>query len=465
VARANRYRPAHYDARPARRHPGWYAGDLHVHAEHSALGDATNRATVDYAFGRAGLDFIALSDYVTDSGWNEIGRVQRRHPGRLVMRSSEVITYRGHLMNHVGHAYVDHRTGPVYELGAGGRLVGLRRARPASVVLRAIHAAGGFTQVNHPTIYPSSNPAFRRLCRGCPWDFTDRQTGWAANVDALEVVDGPAAIGETPIPFVTTALALYERLLGRGAHLAAVGDSDSHHAGEAANPTQTPVGQARTVLYADELSERGVQRAVEWGHTYAKFFGAPSADLRLAARAPGARGPAATFGDTVAGRRARFRVEVRGARPGSTLLVLRDGGTWRSRAVRGARFRYRFSAAGPGRYELRVVRGALVDTVATPVWVGAKTALAVSLRAPRRLGRRLRVRCAVTGTDARQCVIALRVGGRAVAAGGGLLAAGRVDVRLRVPGAARRRRGAAVLVATGIDRLGAVRTVRRRLRR
>jgi hypothetical protein len=48
------YRPAPYDARPARRGAGWYAGDLHVHAEHSALGDATMRETFDYAFGPDG---------------------------------------------------------------------------------------------------------------------------------------------------------------------------------------------------------------------------------------------------------------------------------------------------------------------------------------------------------------------------------------------------------------------------
>ena len=40
------------------------------------------RETFDYAFrpaapqGGAGLDFITLSDYVTDTGWGEIGRYQ-----------------------------------------------------------------------------------------------------------------------------------------------------------------------------------------------------------------------------------------------------------------------------------------------------------------------------------------------------------------------------------------------------
>src|SRR5918998_5224554 len=33
------YAPAPYSEAPARDEPGWYAGDMHVHAEHSSLGD------------------------------------------------------------------------------------------------------------------------------------------------------------------------------------------------------------------------------------------------------------------------------------------------------------------------------------------------------------------------------------------------------------------------------------------
>ncbi|HEU0025125.1 MAG TPA: hypothetical protein VFQ12_10855, partial [Thermoleophilaceae bacterium] len=100
------YRPARYDTRPVRRHAGWYAGDMHVHAEHSNYGAATMTETFDYAFrsladGGAGLDFITLSDYVSGyPAWNEIGRHQPLHPKNLIVRSTEVITYRGHTNNH-----------------------------------------------------------------------------------------------------------------------------------------------------------------------------------------------------------------------------------------------------------------------------------------------------------------------------------------------------------------------------
>ena len=64
------YKPARYDSRPVRRKPGWYSGDFHVHAEHSAYGNATmteHASTTPSARSpraAAGLDFITLSDYV-----------------------------------------------------------------------------------------------------------------------------------------------------------------------------------------------------------------------------------------------------------------------------------------------------------------------------------------------------------------------------------------------------------------
>ena len=187
------YEPAAYDETPARPGPGWYAGDLHVHAEHSSLGDATMRETFDFAFGAGGLDFITLSDYVTNSAWGEIGRYQADYPGRLIARSSEIITYRGHTNNHGSATYVDYRTGPVYELRPDGGLELRRPRQPASRIFDDVRAAGGWTQINHPTIFPSAVPLFPLLCRGCPWDYSDEETDYG-KVDAIEIATGPAGL-------------------------------------------------------------------------------------------------------------------------------------------------------------------------------------------------------------------------------------------------------------------------------
>ena len=75
------------------------------------------------------------------------------------------------------HHYVDHRLGLVFARAPDGTLTLRRGARPPSQLFDEVHRFGGWTQINHPRIFPSSVPAFRLLCRGCPWDYTDARDG------------------------------------------------------------------------------------------------------------------------------------------------------------------------------------------------------------------------------------------------------------------------------------------------
>jgi hypothetical protein len=377
------YRPARYDRTPARRAPGWYTGDLHVHAEHSALGDATMREVFEYAFrplrrGGAGLDFVTLSDYVTSSAWGEIGRHQADHPGRLIVRSAEVITYRGHTNNHASATYVDHRLGPVYELAPDGGVRLRRGPRPPRELFRTVQREGGFTQINHPRIFPSEVSVFALLCRGCPWDYSDAETD-LRRVDAIELATGPATVesGDDPdtLGFTRDAIAYYQRVLATGAHVAAVAVSDSHDGGSPSNPvTERPIGQGATVVRASELSERGITAAVRAGHTYAKLLGSQGPDLRFSATARGRR---AIMGDTIrGGSRVRLRARVDGATatavPGTrpySLVVQRDGVEVSRLPVTSERQTFRLQATGPGRWGLQLERGRLVVAVTTPIWV------------------------------------------------------------------------------------------------
>jgi uncharacterized repeat protein (TIGR01451 family) len=384
------YAPAPYDSSPAKATAGWYAGDLHVHAEHSSLGDATDRHTFDDAFrplaqGGAGLDFVTLSDYVTDSGWGEIGRYQADYPGKLVVRSAEVITYRGHTNNHGSNRYVDYRTGPIYVRAEDGTLSQVRGASPASRIFDEVHAAGGWAQINHPTIFPSQVPGFSSFCRGCPWDYSDAETDYS-KVDAIEVHTGPAGLKTDPFPgpnpFTTLALQFYEHALDTGAHIAAVAVSDTHHAGdlkdEVGDPTGSSIGQGTTVLFAPELSEAGVEQAVKAGHTYAKIFGNDGPDLRFEAVPAGSSDPPAIMGDTVRASSVGFTARVLGAgpsapRPGPyVLLVFKDGQPFSATPVEGDDFSLQFPSAGIGRYRLQLQRlsgiGA-IEAVSSPIYL------------------------------------------------------------------------------------------------
>ena len=362
------YRKTRYPAKPKRAKAGWYTGDLHVHAEHSALGDATMRETFGYAFGKAKLDFITLTDYVSDSAWGEIGRYKTgRH---LVGRSSEVITYRGHTNNQLSGRYVDYRTGPVYDLAADGGVTLRRPAQPASRILRDVRRAGGFTQINHPTIFPSSNPLFALLCRGCPWDYSAAETNYEL-VDAIEVNTGPQKIGEAPNPFTSTALDFYEKALAAGAHAAALGVSDSHRAGRTDSPSQSPVGVGATEVYAKEFSETGIRCAVRAGHTYAKIAGGSGPTLRFKGRVRGSTKPA-LFGDNASGRSLKLKATKTG--PG-VLQLLRNGTV----IATGSRAITR-RVAESGRYGLRVQNGKVTEAVGTPIWFRKANRARVTVR-------------------------------------------------------------------------------------
>lgn len=381
------WQPALYDETPASTESGWYKGDFHVHAEHSAPGDASMDETFDYAFGQAGadLDFITLSDYVGNRAWDEIGRKQAEYPGKLIMRSAEVVTYKGHINNHASVDYVDHRTGPVYSYD-GSSLTLLRDARPASEIFDAIHAGGGFTQVNHPTTFDSTIPLFGNLCRGCSYEYSDEETDWS-KVDAMEVQTGPAGTPEPaghelgPNPFTPMAIRWWDELRASGFRITAVGSSDSHNAGRTNGPTQSPIGEATTVVYAEELSERGIQDAIEAGHAYVKFFSSDGPDLRFEATPndkPGkgkGRGPVAIMGDELKSSDATFTARVLGVALDSearVLLVLRDGVPIAAAPVTSEDFSYSFTATQAGNYRLQLQRGSAIEALTNPITLGPR---------------------------------------------------------------------------------------------
>src|SRR5829696_4447966 len=200
-------------------------------------------------------------------------------------------------------------------------------------------------EINHPTLFPSP-PFPANLCRGCEWEYSPAETGCGL-VDGIEIATGPADINGParpgPNPFTVTAIGFWERALDRGHRIAAVGGSDSHRAGRVEQPTQSPVGEPTTVVFAHELSTRDIRDGVRAGHTYVKIGGNDRPDLRFEARAAGSSAPPAIMGDIVRGRRVELVARVLGGAPGGspggpyTLTVLKDGRTPTRRVPRHAR--------------------------------------------------------------------------------------------------------------------------------
>jgi hypothetical protein len=392
------YQPAPYDDTPASLEPGWYLGDLHVHAEHSNLGAATMTETFDYAFGpreegKAGLDFIALTDYVTPSAWGEIGRYQGDHPGKVIIRSSETITYHGHANQHRSLRYLDHRIGgPVWELDPGsGALTLLRANRTPAELFAEIEAAHGIAQLNHVTSCPSSLPFCQQSCRGCPWDYTEQETDFS-RVQAIEVPSGSAT---TFLLFGDAATQFWEQRLAAGHRIAVVGVSDSHEAGhdDPVDPLDSPVGNAATVVYAEELSEQGIVEGIRAGHTYAKIT-ADGADLRFSVT--GDQGGTGIMGDALPDTSGTLHAEVLNVPAGAPeqqLRLFRNGVVVDELAVPAEGLVQDWDVDAPGIYriDLREPTGvkALSSSIQLPEPAagGAGLAAATALAALRRRGR------------------------------------------------------------------------------
>lgn len=365
------YQPAEYDDTPASLEPGWYIGDLHVHAEHSALGDATMTEVFANAFDEAGLDFIALTDYVTSSAWGEIGRHQGDHPGKLIIRSSETITYHGHANQHRSLRYLDHRIGgAVWELDpVSGGLALLREDRTPAELMAEIEAAGGLAQLNHVTHCPSSLPFCPELCRGCPWDYTPAQTDYA-RVQAIEVPSGNVANINL---FTGSATLFWEELLAEGYRIAVVGVSDSHNGEE--------IGNAATVVYAEELSEDGILAGIRAGHTYAKTR-ADGADLRFSVT--GDLGGSGIMGDAILDLSGTLRAEVLnvpddGADP--RLRLFRNGAVVEDVEVPEAGLVQEWRAETPGIYRIDLRDGPNVRALSSSIQLPEPAAGAGALAA------------------------------------------------------------------------------------
>jgi hypothetical protein len=361
--------------------PGWYTGDFHVHGEQEP-GNATMSQTFAAAFGPAGpgLDFITLVDHNNDVAHDDMQAQADAHPGNVVIPGVEVTTYRGHWNAQGSSSFADFRGGPIYAPSAltspipDSALTEVRVATLPKDQLGPIGAGGGWTQINHPTIFKDSPAA----CRGCFWNYPDEETDFS-KVDAIEIQTGPAGIPHgSPVamnPFTATAIDFYEQALEGGAHIAAVGSSDDHRAGEATGPFDSAVGEGATVVHSEGLSRQALVAAVKADRTYVKPFGPSGPDLTLAAA--NEDGDGAIIGDSLSGRSLELTATVSGAagtgRTGSwSLTLLRDGAPVESVPFTGDGVSREWDVTDSGRYSLELTRTAtnpFIEGYTSPIWL------------------------------------------------------------------------------------------------
>jgi hypothetical protein len=305
--------PSHV-ANPA---PGWYHGDFHMHGFHS------NREAPDWAGFVAlareeQLDFLPVTDYVTNQHWSELGPVQTANPDLVIWPGREIITYYGHA-NALGETpnVLEYRHG-FEDITLGG-------------IQAATRADGALFQVNHPTIFPG--PVFSNFCRGCEFQEAEVAIDWN-EVDTMEVLTGPVLASSAELglpglpvmiqnPFVQPAIDLWESKLLAGHRITAVSGSDSKGVDGEDERERVGLGSSATAVYASQLSRQAVIDGVRAGHAYVRTMGADdSPALDLSART--SEGQVGMFGDRLAADSATVTVTVTGAE-GQLLLVSRNG--------------------------------------------------------------------------------------------------------------------------------------------
>lgn len=320
--------------------PGWYAGDLHAHSEDSGDAVPTLAEMADFAEAR-GLDFLVVTDHNTDAQVARLGPAQDALPDLLLVPGVEFTTYAGHATGFGATAYVPHWIG--WDGGLGGAPYGVADAA------RAFAAQGALLSINHPVLDLGD------LCIGCAW--------------ALDVPDGLAAVevqtggyGVTGRLFYARALAFWDALCDAGRHVAAVGGSDDHRAGQGDGAFDSPIGSPTTRIWATELSVDALAQGIRDSRTVVQLQGPDGPMVELDTEP-------ARVGDTVAAAAVTLRATVTGAAGGS-LRWVHDGVEEAAEPVEGDPVELSRVVGPGGRWRVEV-RDAAGDpaAVTSHVWV------------------------------------------------------------------------------------------------
>ena len=236
-----------FSTEPLRRTAGWYRGDLHMHTAHSD-GHCNSQSgkqvpcpmfvTLDAAV-RRGLDFIAVTDHNGTSQYDDLRELQPYYDQLLLIPGREITTFVGHANVFGTTQFLDFR-------------VGSSSVPDMDTLLRRVRELNALISINHP------NAPTGEICMGCGW--TPKSTGTSL-VNAVEAVNGGAEEG----PY--SGVSFWETQLQAGYRLTAIGGSDNHDA-QLAPEKPGSVGSPTTVVYAPELSVKGVMAGIRSGRVF-----------------------------------------------------------------------------------------------------------------------------------------------------------------------------------------------------
>lgn len=225
--------PAHHSpGHTAPRGRGWYRGDLHAHTIHS---DAKWDIPDLLAWARRNrLDFCTLSDHNTITGLAQMDAA--RSDGLLTMGGMELTTFWGHALALGSRAWSDWRT---------------RDGHTMPLIAARVMESGSTFIIAHPRSI--GDP----YCTGCRWVYPHMMPGNARVVEAWNGVWGERGSRNQE------ALPLIYAWLNEGHRLALTSGTDNH-----GSEREQSAAFGFNVVYAEELAEPEILRAIRAGHSY-----------------------------------------------------------------------------------------------------------------------------------------------------------------------------------------------------
>lgn len=262
----------------------WYSGELHVHSHHS---DGKNSVEeIVEAAKEEKLDFVALTDHNTVSGFNSI-------PDRgdlLIIRGMELTTYYGHALALGLTSFIDWRS--------KGRIRSINR------VINEVHAQRGLFAIAHP--FSIGDP----VCAGCTWELRDIDY---RKIDLMEVWAG--CWKEREIENYRS-FRLWDKLLNQGFKVTGISGRDWHDL-EEKKKGRIP----RTFVQADSFSEDGILEGLRRGHVFVSS--GPS--LFFSAEYKGKRYECGDEIKLVEKKPINFQIQIKSIKEPSQLQVIKNG--------------------------------------------------------------------------------------------------------------------------------------------
>lgn len=271
--------PPYPEGYVSRAEAGWYVGELHAHS-HESDGKAPV-AEVVAAAERYGLDFLALTDHFTVSGYRHLAGLQR--PGLALIRSLEHTGHAGHANLHGLRRWHDIFTDGRADWDING-------------LAREVRAAGGLFCVNHP------------FASELGWRYHEFDWALADLLEVWHIHEGPGNL---------LAQGLWDEQLRQGRRIVGVAATDSHDP----HAPRHRLGGVLTVIYAPELSEAGLLAGLRSGRVY----GTRGPRLELSAAPAGAPERRSFMGEQAPAGPLALRIELSRVEHPWHLHVLKNG--------------------------------------------------------------------------------------------------------------------------------------------